>query len=287
MLTWCPPARAGRPTRLPWTPRRLATRSRRDRRQGAGRAVAVRRCVFAAPGYRPRYTFRALLGCDEEVGMTDVHHYLETHEQPAFLFTPDAEFPVCNAEKGCFGGTFTSAPIANGAILSWERRCGRQRHSERVRSASFPWTLRRCRRRSRTPTAWSVSPRLRRGPHADRRPRHRRPCLATGGHGERHRAGGGRICVRSPAALPELFAAEERDFLEALARPCTPIPRARGLGIACTSEAFGPLTCNAGTIEVAGGRIAQTIDVRFPDATTAEQMAAACCMAVEGLQRAL
>ena len=48
-------------------------------------------------GITPRYTFRALLGCDEEVGMSDVHHYLENYADPDFLFTPDAEFPVCNA----------------------------------------------------------------------------------------------------------------------------------------------------------------------------------------------
>ncbi len=55
---------------------------------------------FLREGITPRYTFRALLGCDEEVGMTDVKHYLAGHEQPLFLFTPDAEYPVCNAEKG-------------------------------------------------------------------------------------------------------------------------------------------------------------------------------------------
>jgi len=32
--------------------------------------------------------------------MSDVHHYLENSADPDFLFTPDAEFPVCNAEKG-------------------------------------------------------------------------------------------------------------------------------------------------------------------------------------------
>lgn len=74
---------------------------------------------FLREGITPRYTFRALLGCDEEVGMTDVKHYLAGHEQPLFLFTPDAEFPVCNAEKGCFGGTFKSAKIENGIICSW------------------------------------------------------------------------------------------------------------------------------------------------------------------------
>ena len=74
---------------------------------------------FLHEGITPRYTFRALLGCDEEVGMSDVHHYLETHDDPAFLFTPDASFPVCNAEKGCFGGRFASAPLADGTIRFW------------------------------------------------------------------------------------------------------------------------------------------------------------------------
>ena len=70
-------------------------------------------------GIVPRYTFRALLGCDEEVGMSDVHHYLENYANPDFLFTPDAEFPVCNAEKGQFGATFVSPKIDGGRIVSW------------------------------------------------------------------------------------------------------------------------------------------------------------------------
>ena len=65
-------------------------------------------------GTVPRYTFRALIGCDEEVGMTDIHHYLSGHDDPDFLFTPDAEFPVGNAEKGQYGATFTSAPVTDG-----------------------------------------------------------------------------------------------------------------------------------------------------------------------------
>ena len=70
-------------------------------------------------GITPRYTFRALLGCDEEVGMSDVHHYLENYPNPDFLFTPDAEFPVCNAEKGQFEATFVSPKIDGGRIVSW------------------------------------------------------------------------------------------------------------------------------------------------------------------------
>ena len=83
-------------------------------------------------GIVPRYTFRALLGCDEEVGMSDVHHYLENHADPDFLFTPDAEFPVCNAEKGQFGATFVSPKIDGGRIVSWSGSRGEQCHSVAV-----------------------------------------------------------------------------------------------------------------------------------------------------------
>ena len=31
--------------------------------------------------------------------MKDVDYYLEHYPQPAFCFTPDAEFPVCYGEK--------------------------------------------------------------------------------------------------------------------------------------------------------------------------------------------
>ena len=69
-------------------------------------------------GITPRYTFRALLGCDEEVACPTSPLSGEPRE-PRLLFTPDAEFPVCNAEKGQFGATFVSPKIDGGRIVSW------------------------------------------------------------------------------------------------------------------------------------------------------------------------
>lgn len=44
---------------------------------------------------------RLLFGCNEETGATDVHYYLEHGgEVPVMGFTPDAEYPVINGEKG-------------------------------------------------------------------------------------------------------------------------------------------------------------------------------------------
>ena len=47
-----------------------------------------------------KYGVRLILGCDEETGMTDMRHYASKIKMPDFGFSPDAEFPVINIEKG-------------------------------------------------------------------------------------------------------------------------------------------------------------------------------------------
>lgn len=46
------------------------------------------------------YTYRLVMGCSEETGMKDVKVLLEKEKVPTFMFTPDADFPVINGEKG-------------------------------------------------------------------------------------------------------------------------------------------------------------------------------------------
>ena len=55
-----------------------------------------------------RYPIRALLGANEETGMADVTYYLENYPAPVFCFSPDADFPLVNGEKGIFHGTLRS-----------------------------------------------------------------------------------------------------------------------------------------------------------------------------------
>ena len=43
---------------------------------------------------------RLILGCDEETGMTDMRYYASKYKMPDYGFSPDAEFPVINIEKG-------------------------------------------------------------------------------------------------------------------------------------------------------------------------------------------
>ena len=46
-------------------------------------------------------------------------YYLKNYPAPVFCFTPDAEFPVCNGEKGHFGAELVS-PVCNGEIKEFE-----------------------------------------------------------------------------------------------------------------------------------------------------------------------
>ena len=70
-------------------------------------------------GYELRYPIRALIGDNEETHMQDVEYYLKNYPAPVFCFTPDAEFPVCNGEKGHFGAKIVS-PVCNGVIAEFE-----------------------------------------------------------------------------------------------------------------------------------------------------------------------
>jgi succinyl-diaminopimelate desuccinylase len=51
-------------------------------------------------GLVPKRRIRIILGCDEESGWLCMDRYKKTEEMPAMGFSPDADFPVINAEKG-------------------------------------------------------------------------------------------------------------------------------------------------------------------------------------------
>lgn len=53
-----------------------------------------------------RHNIRFIFGCNEETGMAELPYYFKHYGTPDFLFTPDAEFPLCYGEKGLFGAIF-------------------------------------------------------------------------------------------------------------------------------------------------------------------------------------
>lgn len=76
-------------------------------------------------GISLNHDIRFIVGCNEETGMEDVSYYLAHNDSPDFLFTPDADFPLCYGEKGLFGVTLkrdfeTVEERTNNAVASFE-----------------------------------------------------------------------------------------------------------------------------------------------------------------------
>ncbi len=59
---------------------------------------------------------RLVLGTDEECGSSDLRHYYKVEEEAPMSFSPDAEFPVVNVEKGRLQGHFTAEFEASEAL---------------------------------------------------------------------------------------------------------------------------------------------------------------------------
>ena len=226
-------------------------------------------------GVTPRYTFRALLGSDEEVGMTDVHHYLETHEDPLFLFTPDADFPVCNAEKGCYGGVVRSAPIHDGRIISWSG-------AEASNAIPGQSVLEFAVDASELPAPRANADRIVIEPVGEGRSRV--TATGIGGHASLPEGTINAIGLVTDYLLefvdanPGTLSDNEVGFVK-LMDLLTADTDGQALGIASSSETFGPLTINAGVVRLHDGRFEQSIDVRYPESIAADDITAALARA--------
>lgn len=203
------------------------------------------------------YTVRFLFGANEETGMADVAYYRERYADPLFLFTPDAEFPVCYGEKGLYDGFVTAPCSPAGRIV--ELAGG-------VATNAVP----------------GEAHAIVRADAADL-PAAERVTVTAEGEGLARIAGAGR---NAHASTPEagvsaigvvvdyllangLCDDAERAFLEFEQRLIAHTDGS-GLGIACEDEHFGPLTAVGGTVRTQDGCFVQSIDIRFPTAITAD-----------------
>lgn len=200
------------------------------------------------------YTLRVILGNNEETEMRDVEWYLEHFEQPGFLFTPDADFPLICGEKGGYSATIRSGRIAERIVELEGGTAGNAVAGEataliRADAATLP-------------------------------PADRIEIEDAGDGLARLRAHG----ISSHAAFPEgsinaiglltnylleqgICSEAERRFLE-LERILFASTDGSSLGIACADDRLGDLTCIGGTIHTVDGVFEQTIDSRYPESTT-------------------
>ena len=75
-----------------------------------GPAVAALYALRAARDMKLllRRGVRLILGTDEECGSSDIRHYYQKEAEAPMTFSPDADFPLVNIEKGRFSDTFSA-----------------------------------------------------------------------------------------------------------------------------------------------------------------------------------
>ena len=62
---------------------------------------------------------RMIIGSDEECGSGDLPYYFSKYETPKYSFSPDAEFPLINIEKGRFAPAF-ECEVEDEVIISFD-----------------------------------------------------------------------------------------------------------------------------------------------------------------------
>ncbi len=81
---------------------RLYGRGTQDDKGPALAALYAMRAVREA-GIALKDAVRLIVGCDEETGMSDMRYYAKARKMPDYGFSPDAEYPLINIEKGGLG----------------------------------------------------------------------------------------------------------------------------------------------------------------------------------------
>lgn len=212
-----------------------------------------------ATGEPPRYTLRAIVGSDEEVGSSDCDYYLAHFPQPAFLYTPDAEFPVCFGEKGRYAATIASADLSGGAVVEM---------SGGTAANAVPGLASAVVRADAgaLPTARDVEVE----PLEDGLVR--LTARGKGGHASLPQGTVNAIGLLVAYLVDAgVLSEKEQRFFGFLSLVFSSTDGST-LGIGDTDEAFGAPTCIGGTIRMEGGRLLQTIDSRCTTALTGEEI---------------
>ena len=237
-----------------------------------GPAVAALYAMLAVRAAAPELAgnARLILGTDEESGSADLAWYFAREPVPPFLFTPDADYPLINVEKGRL------APVAQG---SWPREEGVSRVAElaggerpnvvprKAEALVAGLTPEQCAREAkRVAGETGVAFTLREEGEGTRI-----EARGTGAHAARPEQGNSALTALLAllSALP-LGEGPQSAAIRALSRM---FPHGdsggQALGWACRDESSGPLTLNLGVLELGEEGFTAQLDARTP--VTADQ----------------
>lgn len=219
-------------------------------------------CLYALKylkdsGMPLRYPVRALLGINEENHMADLDYYLANYKAPLFCFSPDANFPLCNGEKGIFHGKVVSwlpmkrvkdirggvaANVIPDQAEAWVE-AENLSSTERVTA-------------QREGDCWHLTAR------------------GIGGHASAPEGTVNAIGVLVDYILEQgILSGAEEDFFYGLQRLHSD-PYGVNLGLDTEDMIFTPLTIVGGVIGMEEGHVFQTVDCRYPTTSSGQDIVA-------------
>lgn len=213
---------------------------------------------FLEQGKTLPHTLRMIIGTNEETGaMRDVAYYLNRYGAPAFMFTPDNAFPVGYGEKGMWRIDMVSAPMENGRIVDFTT--GEQATNAVPGEADMVLKV----DASHLPACERIRIEAREDGCASL---HETGVSAHASTPEKGESAIGKLV--DYVLANNLATDSEIPYLQAMARTIATTDGS-ALGIECSDEHFGPLTCVLGTVhKTEDDHLKCSIDIRFP--TTVE-----------------
>ena len=197
---------------------------------------------------------RLILGCDEESGMEDIAYYDKAIGLPAVGFSPDAEFPVINTEKGILQMRL-HAPLTCDRLVSIQAG---------TRSNVVPGTATAVVRGEDTvqrAAAFAQQADIRLGSEPAEGGAFRLTVTGVPAHASTPWQG-----VNAAGQLLRVLQAAGvgGDCLSTLADAIGHDSDGTGLGIAGSDGVSGPLTVNLGLLSYDGQALQATLDCRYP-----------------------
>ena len=205
-----------------------------------------------------RYPVRALLGVNEETGMDDLRYYLDNYPAPLFCFSPDANFPLCNGEKGICHGRILST-MQQGNILRMQGGVAANAipdKAEALVKAAGLTSTERVKAEEAGTGCWKLT------------------ACGLGGHASHPEGTLNATGLLVDYLLENRIGNEgEEKFLRLLSRLHV-ASDGSALGAAATDEVFEPLTIVGTVIGIEDGRPYQVFDCRYPTSMSAEKLCA-------------
>ncbi len=229
-------------------------------------------CLYALKylhdrGVALRYPVRALLGINEETGMEDVDYYLANYRAPLFCFSPDANFPLCNGEKGIYHGRMLSnVPMENIIDIrgGFAPNAVPDKAEAWIKSDKTLENTGRVIAGQTEKGVWHLT------------------ASGIGGHASLPEGTVNAIGVLVNYILDQGIAgSQEARFLKAVSK-LNENYDGSSLGVQADDGLFKPLTVVGGVIGVENGRMFQTVDSRYPTTMSGAKIASIIAANIDG-----